>query len=49
MAGNQCREIRCRIGLEPLCVGLFILVIGHQKVKPRPGGQRGFEDSLGRA
>ena len=40
MAGNQCLEVRCRIGLEPLFVGLFVLVSHHRsvkKLKPRRG------------
>ena len=29
MAGNQCREARCRVGLEPLFVGLLVVLVRH--------------------
>ena len=28
-AGNQCREARCRVGLEPLFVGLLVVLVRH--------------------
>jgi hypothetical protein len=35
MAVNQCREVRWRIGLEPMGVGLFVLVSLHRAPKSR--------------